>query len=398
VYSPGRVPAILEELNSNLDHRLKVAKYLKEKYPSNLFFLHLWGIDRLQHELWHILDPSHPDFNVKEHREYFPQIVDFYKRIDSALEELAQGFDRILIISDHGFGPITKYLIMNLWLVQEGFLVLEKSAKTSLQNFVFRLGFTPGQIYRLAMRLGFANFRLSQGVGERFKFFHFLENFFLSLGNIDWNKTRAYSKGNFGQIYLNLKAREPFGSIEPGSVEEWEIRGKIVESLRKFKDPETGEKIVGEIFEKESIYHGSFIDMAPEITFLPVNMAYKALGTFEFASNHVIEHAFGNFGDHRMNGILMGMGRGIKQGSSALNARLTDILPTVLWLLGIKDTAFDVDGRILFEIMEDSLKACPKEQSMQRQQYPSGERQSFEPDFSDLNKVRELLKKYGYFV
>ena len=33
---------------------------------------------------------------------------------------------------------------------------------------------------------------------------------------VDWSRTRAYSFGNIGQIYVNLRGREPEGIVEPG--------------------------------------------------------------------------------------------------------------------------------------------------------------------------------------
>ena len=44
------------------------------------------------------------------------------------------------------------------------------------------------------------------------------ESAFLSKRHIDWSKTRAYAQGNFGQIFINQKGRQPHGCVEPADV------------------------------------------------------------------------------------------------------------------------------------------------------------------------------------
>jgi len=43
-----------------------------------------------------------------------------------------------------------------------------------------------------------------------------LKPFFLSFEDVDWGRTKAYSMGSTaGQIYINLKGREPMGMVQP---------------------------------------------------------------------------------------------------------------------------------------------------------------------------------------
>ena len=36
---------------------------------------------------------------------------------------------------------------------------------------------------------------------------------FLSRRHIDWSRTRAYAQGNFGQIFVNQRGRQPHGCV-----------------------------------------------------------------------------------------------------------------------------------------------------------------------------------------
>ena len=68
---------------------------------------------------------------------------------------------------------------------------------------------------------------------------------------------------------------------------------EITARLKELRDPQTGEKIVTHIYPQSEIFWGPFVDDAPDVAFLLAEN-YKALGTLEFASNKIIEPAFGN--------------------------------------------------------------------------------------------------------
>jgi predicted AlkP superfamily phosphohydrolase/phosphomutase len=351
VYSKRGVGDVLNELFEVLDYNIKVTRYMMGRGDWNLLFSHFWGTDRAQHELWHLLDDNHPRYDAREGAEFGPRLRRFYRELDKGLKEIVDdaGDANILIVSDHGFGPIHRFLAFNVWLLEKGYLRLKHDAGTVLKKAAYDLGLTPVFFYRLSMALGLARLRLSGGFHSRQKMQMLLDRFFLSLSNVDWSETKAYSRGNYGQIYVNLKGREPHGCVQLG--EEYEaVRNAIRNDLLAVEDPETGTGMFDKVYFREEIYHGPYVDEAPDIVFLPADMRNKALGTLDFTSNRFSFPVYGNSGDHRMDGIFLGLGPAFREGARLGPRSILDVAPTVLYLLGLK-VPRAMDGKI----MEDAF-------------------------------------------
>ena len=136
-----------------------------------------------------------------------------------------------------------------------------------------------------------------------------LKPFFLSFEDVDWSRTKAYSIGSTaGQVYINLKGREPMGIVQPGAEFE-EVREAIIRELKMLVDEETGKPVVDEIYRKEELYSGPHLREAPDIVFLPRNLEIAAFGEYEFASHRILDPSRGVSGSHRMDGLLMMKGQ-----------------------------------------------------------------------------------------
>ncbi len=355
VYSRRGVGKVIDELYDVLDFNIKVTRYLMKTRDWDLFFAHFWGTDRAQHELWHLLDDQHPQHSEEEAKVYAPRLKGFYRMLDEGLAQIVEDADdaSIVIASDHGFGPIHTFLSFNVWLMERGYLHFKSDFVSWFKRVWFSLGFTPVLFYRLSMALGLARHRLAGGFHSRQRMQMLLNRFFLSLENVDWSRTVAYSRGNYGQIYVNLKGREPYGCVNPGS-EYDDIREKIRSELLATSDPATGEQLIDRVYLREEIYHGPYVDEAPDLVFLPKDMKNKALGTLDFTSNRFIFPAHGNSGDHRMEGILLGLGNGFRRDHNFGSLSILDVAPTVLHLLGL-EVPRQMDGRVAHDILDDDF-------------------------------------------
>jgi hypothetical protein len=80
-------------------------------------------------------------------------------------------------------------------------------------------------------------------------------------------------------------------------------------------------------------------------------MGYKALGTLDFTSNRFAFPVYGNSGDHRMEGIFVGLGDAFKQGHRADALSILDMAPTILYLLGLP-VPRQMDGKIADEALK----------------------------------------------
>ena len=75
---------------------------------------------------------------------------------------------------------------------------------------------------------------------------------FLSRRHIDWSRTRAYAQGNFGQIFLNLKGRQPHGCVAPADARP--LLDDLKAGLLAIPHPETGQPLVEHVYEREELY------------------------------------------------------------------------------------------------------------------------------------------------
>jgi predicted AlkP superfamily phosphohydrolase/phosphomutase len=397
VYRKGKGHVVLDELDRVLEANRRANLWLIENKPWDFSMFHVWGTDRFGHELWHVLDANHPMHDPAEALLLRDRCLAYWRRVDEVVGEwmaaAGEGTTRV-VISDHGFGPIHNFLVFNVWLLQSGWLRLKPNLASFLRRSLFELGLSPATGYRLAMQLGFARMRLAAGVGTRKRLIERLSRLFLSLRDVDWSRTRAYSKGNYGQLFLNLRGREPNGVVEPGA-EADAVLDDLERDLRALKDPETGEPLIGEVYRREDLYEGAYVDRAPDLTFLPRDMRNKCLGTMDFTSHRFVERAYGNSGDHRMNGILFLAGPGVRPGKRLEGANLIDVAPTILHHLG-QGIPEDFDGRVLEdaftvdELAERPVRTVPAEAGPDRAEGDYGLTEE------EMKEIRNRLKGIGY--
>ena len=402
VYRKGAGHLVVDELDRVLEKNRRAYRWLLENKEWDFAMLHVWGTDRFGHELWHVLDPSHPHHDPAEAAILRERCLAYWRRVDAAVGEWmdAAADAATIVLSDHGFGPIKRFLVFNVWLWQQGFLRLKPSPATFVKRALFEMGVSPALGYRISMKLGFAKMRLAAGVGTRSRWIRRVNRLFLSLHDVDWSRSRVYSKGNYGQLFLNLRGREPHGIVAPGAEAE-AVLEELTASLRALVDPVSGQPLIGDIWRKEELYSGPFVDRAPDLTFLPRDMSDKALGTVDFTSHRFLEPVYGNTGDHRMNGIFLMRGEGVLPGGPLDAAKLIDVAPTILHYLGEAVPA-DFDGRVLTEAFTSGEIATRPVRSgpPAGPTLGAGETPPDDDDYGltkdEMDDIRERLKRAGY--
>lgn len=350
------------------------------------------GPDRMQHGLWHFMDPEHPLHGAPGTEQYQNAIRDHHRSIDRYLAELIDDLDEdtvLILMSDHGFGPFHKYIYMNNWLMKWGLLQLKKRPLSQLKKIAFNMGITPISIYNQMLKLGLGGVKgkVTKGKGNKK-----LARFFLSFNDIDWGRTTVYSLGNAGQLWINLKGREPQGIVEPGAEYE-RIRQDVIEKLKTMRDPETNELMVDKVYTREMLYEGEYIDRMPDIVFVPKGFRYLSFGEYEFASHRLVDVSYGITGWHRENGMVLFHGLPVNPNNSFEDAKLQDIAPTVLYLMG-QPIPDDMDGRILIETLQPQWI---DETRMQRVSASKEDEQTY-VHFSDEDEeaIRKRLEDLGY--
>jgi predicted AlkP superfamily phosphohydrolase/phosphomutase len=356
VHDGGNEAGALKDLTEFLDHHLKAVRFLMKRCPWDLFMFDLMATDRIQHELWHAWEPTHREAKGRDLSAIKAGYVDFWKKLDEgvgAIEAELPPDTTLLLISDHGFGPIEWYVNFNVWLLERGDIALQNSFYVKQKKWFYDRGVTPQWFYNLMVKLGMAEQRVGRFRGKQTGGIERLaESAFLSKRHIDWSKTKAYAQGNFGQIFVNQKGRQPQGCVEPADVRA--LLDDLKAGLLAIPHPVTGEPLVEKVLEREDLYNGPHAHLAPDLTVVLKDWRYRTIGLHDFTTNKLISPSFGPTGDHRMEGLLIASGAGVQQGATLQPANLLDIAPTVLHLLGVPVPS-DMDGRVLSELFDPAI-------------------------------------------
>lgn len=391
-YAPGRAEPFMNDLRQLIRVRSEAARFLYRRESPDFFMVHYIATDWVQHALWHAMDAKHPKHDAAEAVRYGDAILQIYQQIDLELERLLAELDpntTVVVMSDHGFGPLYDYIYLNTWLLQNGWLVLKRDAATRLKHLAFNHGLVPTNLYRLAARLGLGSAAVGASKDTQY---NVLKMFFLSSQNIDWSRTRAYSVGNIGQIFLNVRGREPQGIVDPDRDYE-STRDELIEQLRGLNHPKDGRPLADRIYRREEIYHGKFLGEMPDILLMPRNLEFQAAGLSEFLSNRVADPGFIYSGGHRMDGTLLMRGPAVRAKTTLPSARLVDLLPTLLYLMDVP-LLNDFDGRVLLEALTaEAVRSRPV-------RHVDGGEKRFESENvyseEESEAINERLRALGY--
>jgi len=351
--SRGNIKKRLQTLYEVTEKQLKACTYLMRRKQWDFFMFVVQGTDQIQHIFWRFFDERHPLYVPGN--DYKRAILDFYKRIDSYLAGLLAGLDKnttLMIVSDHGAAPIYKLVNLNGWLVQEGYMTLKRNPRTVLKRMLYGLNVTPLSLYNAIIKsgLGGRKERITKSEAHRW-----IKKIFLTFDNVDWPKTKAYALGNGGEVYINLRGREPQGSVEAADYER--VRRDIFDELTKMDDKSAGAyQLKNQVFLKEDIYRGPFLASMPDLVFWPEESWYNSIGAYEFPSNKVFELiSHGPTATHTTEGIFMAYGCRISDGSKPARVDITDVTPTILNIMGI-EVMDDFDGKVLSGIFKAGRK------------------------------------------
>lgn len=152
----------------------------------------------------------------------------------------------------------------------------------------------------------------------------------------DWARTRAYCLPTDleGCIRINLKGREPEGTVEPGA--EYEVLCQdLASALRELTDPATGRRVVREVLIVDEVFPGHRRAWLPDLIVLwdsaaPItSLASARIGVVSGASPDARP------GTHAGPGFVLMHGPGIRAGETLDQAHILDLAPTILDRLGV---------------------------------------------------------------
>jgi len=292
----------------------------------------LSATDHVGHYFWDEKDP----LNSKMIRET-------YKKADELVRKFMKesNAENVLLVSDHGMTRAKKSFFINNYLMREGFIELKKNAKTRLKQGLTRVGITKSNVYSLIECLNLTN-TLKRGIMEKGRGKtrkSLIKKFFLSLEDINWNKTQAFAFGTLGQVFINLEGRETEGCVPRSKYEQ--VRDEVIQSLAQARDTGDGRPIIQDIYRRESIYSGKQLEKAPDIVFTTADYQYRLSRFFDFGSNKIVSDPVRKMnGNHEREGIFIA-NKPLKRGHDDQKVVIKDVAPTVLASFDLEDQKTD---------------------------------------------------------
>jgi predicted AlkP superfamily phosphohydrolase/phosphomutase len=297
------------------------------------------------HQFWHLLDRSHPRHPAGAPPRLHGAMKLLYSAVDEGVGRLVERAGPgavVMVLASHGIGPyVGGTQLLPEVLSRLGMAAVpDTPARRNLRALHARARHLPRGVKRLIRKaLEFAPLRRAQaGIGVLYEPFE-------SAGT----RAGAVRNNRCGAIRLNLKGREPFGSVAPGA-EAGALMAELRAELAALTLPGTGTAIVENVISAEEAFgpdhHADVPDLI--VRFRSDIGAIEACSSPRIGTVAVPINAPGypRTGDHVPNTRLWAAGPGISAGSRLADGNVLDIAPTILGLLGVPAAA-DGDGRAL---------------------------------------------------
>lgn len=395
---------VLAEMERLDNQWTKIALHLLEKHPCDVMQFVFMSIDTVQHYFWQYMDPNHFLHDPPRAKKYGDAILKVYQRLDRSLGQMLEkiGDDTtVFVVSDHGGGPVSdRTVYLNRYLHRLG-LLKYKAKKPSFENAVkaaikplyelIRSSLTSKQKSALAS--------MFPALRERF------ETTYTSFADIDWTQTNAYCSEVLASppsISINLKGEKPSGIVDPGEYEE--LRSLLIAKIKELKDPRTGESIIKRVLRREEIFHGPFVKEAPDLIldWWEASLFSTAPSFPEHSHEPPVvirerkpstESEWG--GTHRLHGILIASGKHCRKNAKIEGARLIDVAPTILHLMG-QSVPEDMDGKVLSDLLDPGYVASHPIRYEKSEQPGTESAAQGKYSAEETAQVEERLKALGY--
>ncbi|MBU1670588.1 MAG: alkaline phosphatase family protein [Actinobacteria bacterium] len=322
----GREQVFLERIMNLFDQRLAMLDYLMEFRWDLLLFV-LMEIDSAQHCFWGT------------------EIIEkLYQKADTLILKLMDCAERdgfnLMIISDHGFARVDKWIFLNELLEESGFLAFKSAAsapRARVENLVVGMSNRLLSTNAIKSAMSYVPQRAVDWV------FRVLGKGAFEERNepcpFDWARTRAFMTSYFGLVYLDRRSVFDGGSVAREDVPG--LKEEVALVLKRARDPETGGPIITDVLDASGVYTGREVENGPDLLAIPApGYAFSPLRSSKAVrTNNLLS------GEHHPDGIFNAWGPDVAR-SRLEGLWVGDIAPTVLHAMGhpIPD---DMDGSVI---------------------------------------------------
>lgn len=385
-FKQGIEEAYVEDIYGLIRAHGDWALTLMEREPWDVLMVHFIALDIMMHAMWRHMDPKHPRH---EPGPYQHAIRDGYRLVDEYIGRMLERVPSdtsVIVMSDHGFGPLHKIVNLNVFLMKKGFLKLKRDPLNWLKAAAFHLGITPAGVYHMIETIGLQNLatRVSKETRNQ------VVGRFLSFNSVDWDRTVAYSMGHVGQIYLNVAGREPHGIVTADTYEQ--RRQEVIAALHDLRD-EQGRALVSDLILREETYQGPYAKNGPDIHLVLDDYNMIAFPLFATNNQVIADQIRGDSGCHRREGIFIAYGPQVRAAGELEECSILDLAPTLMALLG-QPVPSEMDGRVLQEIFSQPLEVTYEDAAGAVGDAQLTESQSLQD--AEERQIEERLRSLGY--
>jgi predicted AlkP superfamily phosphohydrolase/phosphomutase len=291
---------LLRQIHQMTERRFRVTRHLMTTQPWDFFIVVEIGLDRIHHGFWKFFDEGHRKYQPGS--KYEDMVKDYYFSLDRNVGEMLSLVGRetaVMVVSDHGAKRMEGGICINEWLMERGYLTLEERPTEMVP---------------------------------------------LSKVRIDWDRTTAWGEGGYYcRLFLNVKGREPRGTIEGSRYDE--VRNRLKRELEGLTD-DKGNHMGTRVFKPEDIYP-VVNGIAPDLIVYFGDLRWRSVGSVGIGSIHTFENDTGpDEANHSQHGIFIMGAPEMKARGKVSGLHIMDVAPTVLNLLGLK-VPEDMEGKVI---------------------------------------------------
>jgi predicted AlkP superfamily phosphohydrolase/phosphomutase len=289
---PGHETEFLDAILGTLDAQRDATLRLMKSEPWDFLWVVFLASDKVQHFFWRYMDPQHPAY-AREHVPALREAIrDTWVRLDAAVGALAAAAGErttVVLLSDHGFGPVRREFRVVSWMRREGYL-----------------------------------------------------------SDDDWRRSRYFYLTTYGgELFVND------GRFPVPAVADSERAAALAEAHSRLAAvlDEEGRPVLTDFTARDTTYRGAAAARAPDLFFEGAPGWIVGGGNPSPGEPIFGKPSFTFSGYHLPEGILVASGPGIARGARPRGAGLLDVAPTLLYLSGAPIPQA-MEGRVLEEIID----------------------------------------------
>lgn len=282
----------------------RIAEHLLTEEAPDLMAVMFDGVDKLQHQAWLYIDPNHQHGELSDyHKRMRSLCMDYFRQLDGFIERLVTqvGPDvQVFLASDHGFTSTYEVVRINAYLEEKGYAKWLPVPDTD------------------------------EGRRREDSMFAYL----------DWDTTVAYC-GTPSSNGITIRVAEKPGDngVQPEDYEA--LRDRLIADLEAFKDPQTGERIVTEIYKREDVFPGPAMKDAPDLLLTLRDHGFVSIKNKQPA----VEPRPTIAGTHHPDGVFIAYGPGVQAGKILDRRNIWDVGALMLHSVGL-DVPSDFEGKV----------------------------------------------------